>query len=263
MTQLTDDTISVLRALHDDLAAFVTGLTDEELGAQSGAAEWTVADTVSHLGSSAEIGAAGYRAAHRGEEAPGQDFNQAVWDRWDALSPRAQAHAYVEHGETLVAMLEGLGTEERDALTVKLAFLPDAVSLDTIVGMRLSEAAHHGWDIHVGLDPAATLDARAAELLADHHATSMAFLLGFSGKAEALSEPATVRVTGSDVRIVIGNKVSVTRSSGETTTATFDADLEAAMRLLTGRLDAEHTPKGLEVSGNVSLDDLRRVFPGY
>ncbi len=32
---------------------------------------------------------------------------------------------------------------------------------------------------------------------------------------------------------------------------------------MAGRLSPEHTPDGVAVTGNVTLDDLRRVFPGY
>jgi len=32
---------------------------------------------------------------------------------------------------------------------------------------------------------------------------------------------------------------------------------------MTGRLSPRWTPAGVAVSGNVGLDDLRRVFPGY
>ena len=32
---------------------------------------------------------------------------------------------------------------------------------------------------------------------------------------------------------------------------------------MSGRLRPEVTPTGVRVIGNVSLDDLRRVFPGY
>ena len=34
------------------------------------------------------------------------------------------------------------------------------------------------------------------------------------------------------------------------------------MRLLSGRLGAEHAA-GVSVTGNVTLDELRKVFPGY
>jgi len=46
-------------------------------------------------------------------------------------------------------------------------------------------------------------------------------------------------------------------------TATFDGPLEVGIRLLSGRLKPQYTPAGVEVTGNVSLEDLRKVFPGY
>lgn len=55
MTDLADRTIAALRAHHDELAAVVAGLSDEQLTAPSGSADWKVADVLSHLGSGAEI----------------------------------------------------------------------------------------------------------------------------------------------------------------------------------------------------------------
>ena len=58
MSQLVDRTIAALRSEYDTLADLVRTLTDEQLAAPSGAAEWTVAQVLSHLGSGAEIGRA-------------------------------------------------------------------------------------------------------------------------------------------------------------------------------------------------------------
>ena len=46
-------------------------------------------------------------------------------------------------------------------------------------------------------------------------------------------------------------------------TATFTGSADAVARLLTGRLTPRWTPDAVTVSGNVDLDDLRRVFPGF
>jgi hypothetical protein len=43
MTSTADATISALRSTHDELAAVVRGLTDEQLLDPSGASEWPVA----------------------------------------------------------------------------------------------------------------------------------------------------------------------------------------------------------------------------
>jgi len=95
MTPTADATISALRSTHDELAAVVRGLSDEQLLAPSGATEWPVAQVLSHLGSGAEIGLASLRAATDAGEAPGDGFNQSVWDRWNAMTPREQAEAFL------------------------------------------------------------------------------------------------------------------------------------------------------------------------
>jgi len=55
MTSIVDETIAELRANHDRLRSVVEGLADDQLATQSGAASWTIADVLSHLGSGAEI----------------------------------------------------------------------------------------------------------------------------------------------------------------------------------------------------------------
>ncbi len=111
MSTLADRSIAALRTTHDELAAVVPTLPDEQLTGPSGASEWTVAQVLSHLGSGAEIALAGYRAALDGEPAPGQDFNESVWDRWNALSPEQQATGFLEATDCL-----GLGLALEEAL---------------------------------------------------------------------------------------------------------------------------------------------------
>ena len=62
--------------------------------------------------------------------------------------------------------------------------------------------------------------------------------------------------------IVIADSVSLQPASG-TATATFSGPLEAALRLISGRLRPAYTPSDVTVTGNVTLDELRAVFPGY
>ena len=70
MTPTPDATVDALRATHDELAAVVRGLADDELLAPSGASEWPVAQVLSHLGSGAEIGLATLQAALTGAPCP-------------------------------------------------------------------------------------------------------------------------------------------------------------------------------------------------
>ena len=256
-SSLADATIAELRAIHDRLAGELSGLAADRLAARSGADDWTVADVLSHLGSGAEINRYPLvAAAGAPEDAPA---NQDVWDRWNALPPVEQAAGFVESDERLVAAYEALTPEQRDSIEIDLGFMPQPLPLATVVGMRLNEAALHGWDAEVGLDPAATLGERSATLLAEHYSSTMTFMLGFVGKPEGTG---AARVGIGGYTIVVADAVRLEAGDADTT-ATFQGPLEAAIRLLAGRLKPEHTPDGVSVTGDVSLDDLRKVFPGY
>jgi uncharacterized protein (TIGR03083 family) len=262
MPSLADRTIAALRGVHDDLAALVPTLTDHQLTGPSGAAEWSIAQVLSHLGSGAEISQATYAAAIDGTPVPEQDFSQGVWDRWNAMTPQEQATGFLKHDAALIASLEGLTSQQRESVQVKLGFLPQPLPLASATGMRLNEAAQHAWDVRVALDPAATVDAAAAEVIVEHFTGGLGFLLGFTGKTDQLAEPAVVNVDGSRTAIDIGESLSLTAPSNEPT-ATLSADPEALVRLLGVRLTFLYTPPGVSVTGNLTLDDLRRVFPGY
>jgi uncharacterized protein (TIGR03083 family) len=258
MSELVDQTIAELRANHDRLAAFVAELTEVQLKAQSGAAQWSVADVLSHLGSGAEIQHHTVSRAVRADtgDAP---VNQEIWDRWNALPPLEQAAGFVASDERLVSLFESLTPEQRSSVQMDLGFLPAPVSLATPLAMRLNEQTLHGWDARVGIDPDAGLSDEAADLVLRHYADSMSFMLGFIGKADVLDR--SVRLAVGDRVIAIEDAVGL--EDGGEATATYDGPLESVVRLLAGRLSPEHTPAGVRVTGNVTLDELRRVFPGY
>ena len=258
MTSLVDETMAELRANHDRLRAVVEGLTDDQLAARSGADKWTVADVLSHLGSGAEIARYSLLTAiGDDDERPG---NQDVWDRWNALPPTEQASGFLESDRRLVELYESLTPEQRETTMVDLGFLPAPVPLATPLAMRLNEQTLHGWDARVGLDPTAALSDEAADLVVRHYTGSMAFMLGFTGKADKLEED--VRLAVGDHTLVIDESVALVEGV-EAPTATFAGPREAVVRMMAGRLKPENTPADIEVTGNVTLEDLRRVFPGY
>jgi uncharacterized protein (TIGR03083 family) len=262
VTSPADPTILALRATHDELAAAVTALSDEQLTTRSGASEWTVAQVLSHLGSGAEIALATLRAAMAVTPAPNQDFNQGVWDRWNALRPTDQAADFLAHDEELIAALENLPGDERRTLQITMGFLPAPLPLAAYAGMRLNEAAQHSWDVRVSLDVGATIAADTSVVLAEHFATDMSFLLQFTGKADALAHPAVIKIQPAGYSLVIEDAVSLSTSAPQAT-STFIGPLESAIRLLAGRLTTQYTPADVTVTGALTLDDLRRVFPGY
>jgi uncharacterized protein (TIGR03083 family) len=258
MSELVDQTIAELRANHDRLAAFVAELTEVQLKAQSGAAQWSVADVLSHLGSGAEIQHHTVSRAVSGDSGDAL-VNQEIWDRWNALPPVEQAAGFVASDERLVSLFESLTAEQWSSVQVDLGFLPAPVSLATPLAMRLNEQTLHGWDARVGVESNAGLSDEAAVLVLQHYTDTMSFMLGFIGKADVLDR--SVRLAVGDRVIAIEDAVGL--EDGGEATATYDGPLESVVRLLAGRLSPEHTPAGVRVTGNVTLDELRRVFPGY
>lgn len=257
---LIEHTVMSLRTHHDDLAGLIATLDDAALVGPSGASEWRVCDVLSHLGSGAEIMLRPLSAGIAGAPAPDGD-NQAIWDRWNAMTPRDQAMAFVEHDARLVATLEALDSDALASTLVDLGFLPAPVPLVVAAGMRLNEVAQHAWDVRVGLRPDSTLDREAADVLLELFAGPIGFLLGFAGRPDALGAPAVVAVLGHG--LMIEDAVALVAEPPVAPTATFTGTPESFVRLLGGRLRPEHTPQDVEVSGNVTLADLRAVFPGY
>jgi hypothetical protein len=158
-----------------------------------------------------------------------------------------------------VETAEALTTDQRESLVVELGFLPEPVPVVVALAMRLNEVANHGWDVRVGLDPSAEVAPETAALLVELFAGPLGFLLGFSGKAAEVDGPVRLAVPGGGV--VIEDSVSVVTSLADPT-ATLRAPQGATVRLLSGRV-REPYDEGVEVEGNVTLDDLRRVFSGY
>ncbi len=255
--ELVDRVIAAIRHQHDTLVALVPNLDDDALTGPSGASEWTIAQVLSHLGSGAEISRKPVARA-AGLDVVEED-NQSVWARWDGSTPTEQAAGFVEHDTEYVETVEGLSDEQKASLTIDLGFLPEPVPLLVALGMRLNEVANHVWDVRVGLDPRAEVDEEASAVLLELFQGPLAFLLGFSGKADQLDGEARVAVPGGGV--VIADAVSVVASLPDPT-ATLTGPQGAVVRLLSGRLTPEHSD-GVSVEGDVSLDDLRAVFPGY
>jgi uncharacterized protein (TIGR03083 family) len=262
MTFLADRVISALGTEHDSTAATVRTLTDEQLKAASGSSEWTVADVLSHLGSGSVITLAGLQTALGERDAPADGFNQSVWDRWNAMSPAEQRDGFLENDAALVGALTALDERQRESLEVSVGFLPFPLSVASFGGMRLNESAQHGWDVRVAGDSATGLLPTSAGILAEVFAGDLAFLLGFLGKADRIAGPVRLEIAGSGYGLTVDDSVALVTSVQEPT-ATFDGTLEAALRLIAGRLGPEHTPSDLTVSGNVTLDDLRKAFPGF
>lgn len=261
MSERADNTIKALRSGHDDLAALVRGFTADDLARTSGASEWDISQVLSHLGSGAEIGLATLEGALTGSRAG--ESNEEIWARWDAMSREDRAAGFLDASDSLVRRYEGLDERTRDSLRIDLGFLPEPVDLATAGALRLNEFTLHTWDVKVVFDPAASLAPEATPLLFD----TASMFIGFLGRAGELDGSASIAVnTSSPERsfgIDVGEKVAVTQTPDDPD-AVLTAPAEWWLRLVSGRHAPEHTPAAVTLTGGkITLDDLRRLFPGF
>jgi uncharacterized protein (TIGR03083 family) len=263
MNTLASRTIDALRDEHDALVALVATLSEDQLSGPSGAGEWSVAQVLSHLGSGSEITLANLRVGLGEREALKDDFNRSVWDRWDGMSPSDQRDGYIESNGTLVDALEALTAEQLAEVQVPIGFVPAPMSVASYAGMRLGEVAHHTWDVRVAVDPAARLLPVSTAILPEHLSGSLGFMLGFWGKADRVADHVVLAIDKTGYAISIGDTVTLSQEGTTEATATFAGEMEAALRLISGRLTPAHTPADVVVTGNVTLEQLRDVFPGY
>jgi len=264
MTSSADQAINALRTGHDGLTTLVKKLTPEQVNGPSGASEWSIAQVLSHLGSGAEIGLAGLEASLTDSPAPGSDSNHSVWDRWNAEEPEEQADDFIKANEALVLRYEAMDERAREDARVKLAFLPSPIDIATSASFRLNEFTLHAWDVAVGLDDSATLAPEAVELLLD----VAPYMFGWLGRPGSILDgrSVTVRVQTTDPTrdfgLVIGEKAELA-DRPEDADAELTLPAESWLRLVSGRLAPARTPADVSVSGSITLDELRQIFPGY
>jgi len=250
------NSLHALRTSVAALAESVAALDDEDLGRPAYPSEWSVADTLSHLGSGAVIMTRALEAALAGE-AIADDFMTSVWDEWNAKSPGAQAADLVVADRAFLAALESVS--QADAARVRIPM--DDLDFPTLVQHRLDEHVLHSWDVRVAFEPAAEL--LPAVVPAVLH--GLGWAAGRSGKP--IPDERTVIVhtfdPASTLRLELGPDAVIIEPEPRPDPHLYELHLgaEALVRLVYGRLDADHTPPG--VGGTADLDELRSIFTGF
>jgi uncharacterized protein (TIGR03083 family) len=213
---------------------------------------------LSHLGSQAEIFSMFLDAGVSGRQPPGQEAFPSVWDAWNKRTPQQQAHDSLEATDRFVTRLEGL-SDETLATPIKL------FGMDLLIGdtarLRVAEHAVHSWDIAVAFDPAASVAPDAVALLID----SVAALVARGGKPQGRNFDLHVHTTAPerDFMLSVHATAELRAFTGESSSGSLDLPAEALVRLVYGRLDEAHTPALNLVADEITLDDVRRVFPGF
>lgn len=246
--------LEALRASVEDLRALAARLDDAELVAASYCSEWVIADVFSHLGSGAVITERALHDAVAGTPTPA-DFNQSVWDEWNAKTPRSQVDDALAADRAALEAFEAVGEEQRSALTFSMG--PMSLDFATFVGMRLNEHVLHTWDVAAAFDGTAQLLDVAVPSVVDN----LAMIAGFVAKPTGESRTITVRTTDPSRDVTItASPDSVTYESTASGSPDLVLPAEAFCRLVYGRLDPDHMPA---VTGDpAALDMLRQVFSG-
>ena len=243
-----------LQASVDRLHELVRGLEVAQLESPSYSSGWSIADVLSHLGSSAVILRQRLQDARAGVE--NTIDAQPIWDEWNAKTPRAKADDALTEDERLLEGIESVRRDEWERLTFN--FGPVTVGLDVAVALRINEHALHTWDIEVMFDDDARLPPDAAAVVVDN----LGFIARFTARPTGDEREVWVRTSHPErhftVRLTSDTAELLEGDAGEQPDLVLPA--EAFCRLVYGRLDPDHSP-AVEANGEV-LDTLRRVFPG-
>ncbi len=237
------------------LRTLVEGLDESQYVASAHPSEWTVADTMSHLGSGAVIMKRRFDDVIAGKETP-PEFNQSVWAVWNAKTPHAQVTDALGADKALLERILVMTPEERDDFGFNLG--PIALDFTGAVSLRLNEHVLHVWDIEEAFNKAATLQRDAVPFVLDN----LELVIKFTSKTTGSGDVLRIRTTEPQRELVLTlGKAVVPLEEGETT---YDPrhkamPAESVIRRHYGGLDAANTPAAAE---SEHLESLRIVFPG-
>jgi uncharacterized protein (TIGR03083 family) len=246
--------LDVLETSVDHLRTITEPMEESQYVASAYPSEWTVADVMGHIGSAAIIAKRWIDDSLDGRETPSQ-FNQSVWDVWNAKTPHAKVTDAIDADKALVARFLEMTPEERERYTLNLG--PMTFDFDRAVRLRLGEHTVHTWDIEVAFNPQATLQSESVPFMID----GLQLLMRYGAKPTGHEHTLHVRTTDPRREFALSQSADGVTLEPVEGVDEFDLELpaEAFLRLAYGRLDAEHTPAGVDPT---HLDELRRVFPG-
>lgn len=249
--------LTALRLSFDQLAQSVTRLDGAGVRSPSYDSEWSIAQVLSHLGSQAEVFGLLLDAGLTGGDAPGPESFPPIWDDWNARDPDDQVRDSMVDNEQLLSRLESLDATQRDGF--RLAAFGMDIDFPMYLRMRLSELALHTWDVMVVLDPAATVVPDAVELLVD----GLPDMAARVGKAAERSLVLRVGATDPDRSFaLVTDGVRLEPWSERDADGDLELTSEELLRLVYGRLDPAHTRSVELDADDLSLDDVRALFPG-
>jgi uncharacterized protein (TIGR03083 family) len=178
------------------------------------------------------------------------------------MTPADQAAGFAESSAQLSDTLEAFDDAELAEHQIDMGFLPAPVDVAFYTKMRLGEVALHGWDVHIGDDPEATVPGYVVPFIL----SQLPMFAGFFAKPAGTTGVVRIVTTDPDrvYTLELGAEgCTLAEGDGPDPSTTVNMPAEALVRLTAGRLAAGQTPDSVTAVGDVSLDNLRQVFPGY
>lgn len=257
----TQTSLAALTGSSQRLRELVEALPVDELSRPSFAADWSIAQVLSHLGSAAEICTTLVERALVGDTSgPQHSQVEPVWRRWDAMSAAEQRAEWYLADSRHLQVLRSITDEQ--AASLQVPYFSGPLRLADYTGYRLSEQAVHGWDVAVALDPAAVIREPELGLLWERiDVVASRFLDGASLQR---LRPQAVDVQLSDTAqhysLQLDAEVHLLPAGGPSATGQVYGSADAVLRLVYGRVRPSDR---IEVTGSVTRDDLIALFPGY
>src|SRR5579863_9816495 len=177
---------SALDALEhsvNHLRSTVEPMSEEQYVTPAHPTEWTVAQVMSHIGSAAVISKRNIDDSLEGRDTP-SEFNQSVWDVWNAKTPHAMVTDSLDADQALLTRMLELTPDERARFYRNLG--PWHLDFDQSVRLRLGEHVLHTWDIEEAFDPHATLQSDTVPYLFDNLKLIMRFAAKPTGHEHTL-----------------------------------------------------------------------------
>ena len=273
-----EETIALLRAESEALAAFLAGLDTEGWGRQSACTAWTVADAAAHIAQGSQGASLAITRARGGDPSPpegqrlldaGERASEPTAERAIAFSAGKDAaellQAYTEGADRLVQTVSELQPEDWEKPSFHRRGI---IPIHENVTRRVQEIAIHGWDIKSAFDPAAEIsEAGAREIATVAHRWLNACFVPLEGGANARFrfEVAGPNPFSEDVALE-GDGFRIEAAGDAAPDVTFRSNTSAYVLLIYGRLDISSgaTPVKLEIDGPLEKALLfTESFRGY
>lgn len=255
--------IDQLSESHQRLERLLDDIGRDALQRPSACSQWSVGQVVAHLGSGAQIALGALRSGVAGSIEPlADEAMQRRWADYDALTDGAAVGRSLTANAALIEAFEALTVTQ--LTEVRVPFFAGPVPVATFAAFRLSEHAVHTWDIEVTRHDAAELDIASSAIILEN------VIKPLIGRLERPSNAAEKRIdvhlvdVGRTLRLELSDPVALL---DEASPAIADGSLmistPAFVRLVYGRFDPQSALKTATVTGAVSLDQLRKIFPGF